>query len=147
MLAYLGHVFMENRHGLIVNACATAATSTAEREAAVLMLTAGRPPRTLGADKAYDVASFVADVRAAGVTPHLAQKTKYSALDRRTTRHPGYAISQRKRKLVEQAFGWMKTIGRLRKLRHRGGELVDWIFAFTATAFNLVRLRTLGAAA
>jgi transposase len=147
VLAYLGHVLMDNRHGLIVNACATAATGTAEREAAALMLTAGRPPRTLGADKAYDVASFVASVRAAGVTPHLAQKTKYSALDRRTTRQPGYAISQRKRKLVEQAFGWMKTVGLLRKLRHRGGERVDWVFTFTAATYNLVRLRTLGATA
>jgi transposase len=146
VLAYLGHVLMDNRHGLIVNACATAATGTAEREAAVLMLTAGRPPRTLGADKAYDAASFVASVRAAGVTPHFAQK-KYSAIDRRTTRPPGYAISQRKRKLVEQAFGWMKTVGLLRKLRHRGGERVDWVFTFTAATYNLVRLRTLGATA
>jgi transposase len=147
VLAYLGHVLMDNRHGLLVNACVTAATGTAEREAAALMLTAGRPPRTLGADKADDVASFVASVRAAGVTPHLAQKTKYSALDRRTTRQPGYAISQRKRKLVEQAFGWMKTVGLLRKLRHRGGERVDWVFTFTAATYNLVRLRTLGATA
>jgi transposase len=146
VLAYLGHVLMDNRHGFLVNACVTAATGTAEREAAALMLTAGRPPRTLGADKAYDVASFVASVRAAGVTPHFAQK-KYSAIDRRTTRPPGYAISQRKRKLVEQAFGWMKTVGLLRKLRHRGGERVDWVFTFTAAAYNLVRLRTLGARA
>jgi hypothetical protein len=78
--------------------------------------------------------------------PHLAQK-KYSAIDRRTTRQPGYAISQRKRKLVEPAFGWMKTVGLLRKLRHRGGERVDWVFTFTAAAYNLVRLRTLGALA
>lgn len=145
VLAYLGHVLMENRHGLIVNACATAATGTAEREAAALMLTAGARPRTVGADKSYDVASFVAVLRAAGITPHVAQKTQYTAIDRRTTRHSGYAVSQRKRKLVEQAFGWMKTVGLLRKLRHRGGELVDWMFTFTATAYNLVRLRTLGA--
>jgi transposase len=144
VMAYLGHVLMDNRHGLLVNACATAATGTAEREAALLMLTAGRPPHTIGGDKNYDVASFVTDVRALGVTPHVAQKAQYTAIDRRTTRHPGYAVSQRKRKLVEQAFGWMKTVGLMRKLRHRGGELVDWMFTFTATAYNLVRLRTLG---
>lgn len=145
VMAYLGHVLMENRHGLIVNACATAATGTAEREAAEIMLLAGRRPRTLGADKNYDVASFVATLRAAGITPHVAQKTQYTAIDARTTRHLGYHRSQRKRKLVEQAFGWMKTVGLMRKLRHRGGELVDWMFTFAATAYNLVRLRTLAA--
>jgi transposase len=145
VLAYLGHVLMENRHGLIVNACATAATGTAERDAAAIMLRAGRRPRTLGADKNYDVASFVATLRAAGITPHVAQKRRYTAIDARTTRHRGYHRSQRKRKLVEQAFGWMKSVGLMRKLRHRGGELVDWMFTFTATAYNLVRLRTLGA--
>jgi len=142
-MAYLGHVLMENRHGLIVNACATAATGTAEREAAVIMLPTGTRRRTLGADKNYDVASFVALVRAAGITPHVAQKVRFTAIDERTTRHAGYQISQRKRKLVEQAFGWMKTVGLLRKLRHRGGALIDWIFTFTAAAYNLVRLRTL----
>lgn len=146
VMAYLGHVLMENRHGLIVNACATAATGTAERDAAEIMLLAGRRPRTLGADKNYDVASFVTRLRAAGITPHVAQKRQYTAIDARTTRHPSYHRSQRKRKLVEQAFGWMKTVGLMRKLRHRGGELVDWMFTFTATAYNLVRLRTLGAA-
>ena len=146
-MAYLGHVLMENRHGLIVNAWATAATGTAEREAAEILLLAGRRPRTLGADKNYDVASFVATLRAAGITPPVAQNAQYTALDGRTTRHPGYPRSQRKRKLVEPAFGWMKTVGLMRKLRHRGGELVDWMFTFTATAYNLVRLRTLGAPA
>lgn len=146
VLAYLGHVLMENRHGLIVNACVTAATGTAEREAAAIMLAVERRPQTLGADKNYDVASFVATLRARGTTPHVAQKTQYTAIDRRTTRHPGYGVSQQKRKLVEQAFGWMKTVGLLRKLRHRGGELVDWIFTFTATVYNLVRLRTLATA-
>jgi len=77
----------------------------------------------------------------------VAAKRRFSAIDRRTTRHPGYAVSQRKRKLVEQVFGWMKTVGLMRKLRHRGGERVDWMFTFAATADNLVRLRTLGAAA
>jgi transposase len=146
VMAYLGHLLMENRHGLIVNACATAATGTAERDAAEMMLPRGRRRGTLGGDKNYDVASFVSVVRAAGLTPHVAQKVKYTAIDARTTRHSGYAISQRKRKLVEQAFGWMKTVGLLRKLRHRGGELVDWIFTFTAAAYNVVRLRTLLAA-
>ena len=98
---------------------------------------------TVGGDKAFDVASFVESVRTLGVTPHVAQKDKYTAIDARTTRHGGYAISQQKRKLIEQVFGWMKTIGGLRKLRHRGGELVDWIVTFTAAAYNLIRLRTL----
>jgi hypothetical protein len=98
---------------------------------------------TVGADKLFDVASFVADVRALGITPHVAQKATYSAIDRRTTRHAGYAISQEKRKLVEQVFGWLKTVGGLRKLRHRGGELVDWVVTFAAAAYNLIRLRTL----
>lgn len=147
VLAYLGHVLMENRHGLIVNACATAATGTAEREAAALMVGLERTPCTLGADKNYDVASFVTAMRAYGVTPHVAQKAQYTAIDGRTTRHPGYTISQRKRKLVEQVFGWMKTVGLLRKLRHRGGQRVDWIFTFTAAVYNLVRLRTLVARA
>jgi transposase len=148
VLAYLGHVLLDNRHGLVVNVCATAATGTAEREAAVLMLSAGgRRRRTVGADKNFDVASFVAAVRALGVTPHVAQKAQYTAIDGRTTGRAGYAVSQRKRKLVEQVFGWMKTVGLLRKLRHRGGELVDWIMTFTAAAYNLVRLRTLLAGA
>jgi len=141
-LAYLGHVLLDNRHGLVANVCATAATGTAEREAALILLPPARRAKTVGGDKNYDVASFVAEVRALGITPHVAQKT-HSAVDARTTRHAGYAISQRKRKLVEQVFGWMKTVGGLRKLRHRGGALVDWIVTFTAAAYNLVRLRTL----
>jgi IS5 family transposase len=129
---------------LIVNVCATAATGTAERETAVIMVAAGgRRRRTLGGDKNYDVASCVEALRDLGVTPHVAQKVQFTAIDGRTTRQPGYAVSQRKRKLVEQAFGWMKTIGLLRKLRHRGGELVDWNMTFTAAAYNLIRLRTL----
>jgi IS5 family transposase len=132
----------------VVNACATAATGTAEREAALLLLRPlARPGGTLGADKGYDVRGFVAEVRALGLTPHVAAKARQSAVDGRTTRHAGYGVSQRKRKLVEQVFGWMKTIGLLRKLRHRGGELVDWMMTFTAAAYNLVRLRTLLAGA
>jgi transposase len=142
-LSYAGHVLLDNRHGLVANVCVTAATGTAEREAALLLLTEAAHAVTVGGDKGFDVPSFVAQVRALGITPHVAQKAKYTAIDGRTTRHQGYAISQRKRKLIEQVFGWMKTIGGLRKLRHCGGELVDWIVTFTAAAYNLVRLRTL----
>ncbi len=142
-LAYLGHVLLENRHGLVTNVCATAATGTAERDAALLLLTTVPRATTVGADKNYDVASLVAGVRELGITPHVAQKIRGSAIDDGTTSDPGYAVSQRKRKLVEQVFGWMKTVGGLRKLRHRGGERVDWIVTFTAAAYNLIRLRTL----
>ena len=147
-LAYLGHLLTENRHGFIVDTAVTAATGTAERDAAIVLLgelplTARRP--TVGGDKNYDTRDWVAAVRTMGITPHVAQYTgqRRSAIDHRTTRHPGYATSQRCRKKVEQPFGWMKTIGLLRKLRHRGGRLVDWIFTFTAAAYNLVRWRNL----
>src|SRR5438552_3390338 len=120
------------------------ATGTAERDAAHLLLDASAPAgSTVGGDKNFDVAAFVAAVRALAITPHVAQKAVGTAIDGRTTRHAGYAISQQKRKLIEQVFGWMKTVGGLRKLRHRGGELVDWIVTFTAAAYNLIRLRTL----
>ena len=143
-LAYLGHVLLDNRQGLVANVCATHATGTAERAAAALVLEASAPPgSTVGADKGYDVASFVATVRVLAITPHVAQKARWSAIDGRTTRHAGYHVSQRKRKLVEQVFGWMKTVGGLRKLRHRGVDLVDWQLTFAATAYNLVRLRNL----
>ena len=145
-LAYLGHVLLDNRHGLVANVCATAATGTAERAAAASLLHASAAPgSTVGADKGYDVASFVGAVRGLGVTPHVAQKVRFSAIDGRTTRHAGYLVSQRKRKLVEQVFGWMKTVGGLRQLRHRGRALVDWIVTFTAAAYNLVRIRKLTA--
>jgi transposase len=149
-LAYLGHLLTENRHGFIVDTAVTAASGTAERDAAILLL--GELPLTsrrltVGADKNYDTREWVAAVRAMHITPHVAQYAatvhRRSAIDRRTTRHPGYATSQRCRKYVEQPFGWMKTVGLLRKLRHRGGRLVDWIFTFTATAYNLVRWRNL----
>ena len=148
-LVYLGHLLTENRHGLIVDACVTTATGTAEREAALTMLEdlpdGGR--KTVGGDKNYDTRDFVRDTRELGVTPHVAQypetTRRGSAIDGRTTRHAGYEISQRKRKLVEQAFGWMKTVGLLRKLHHRGNPLVNWVFTFHAAAYNLVRLRTL----
>jgi transposase len=147
-LAYLAHLLTENRHGFIVDTAVTAATGTAERDAAIVML--GELPLTtrritVGADKGYDTRDWVRAVRTMGITPHVAQYTGNhgSAIDQRTTRHPGYAVSQRCRKKVEQPFGWMKTVGLLRKLRHRGGRLVDWIFTFTAAAYNLVRWRTL----
>lgn len=142
-LSYAGHVLLDNRHGLVANVCVTAATGTAEREAALLLLAEAADAVTVGGDKGFDVPSFVAGVRARGVTPHVAQKVTGSAIDDRTTRHPGYAVSQRKRKLIEQVFGWLKTVGGLRKLRHRGGERVDWVVTFAAAAYNLVRLRTL----
>ena len=137
-------MLLDNRHGLVANVCTTPATGTAEREAAQQLLDASAPPgSTVGGDKNFDVRAFVAAVRALEITPHVAQKAVGTAIDSRTTRHPGYAISQQKRKLIEQVFGCMKTVGGLRKLRHRGGERVDWIVTFTAAAYNLIRLRTL----
>lgn len=142
-LAYLGEVLMENRHGLVVDACVVTATGTAEREAATQLLQAvPSRPATVGGDKAYDTRAWVETTRAIGVTPHVAQAPR-SAIDGRTTRHPGYAVSQRHRKRVEEVFGWMKTVGGLRKLRHRGTDTVEWQFLFVAAVYNLVRLRTL----
>jgi len=144
-LSYHGHALMDNRHGLVVNACATPASGTAEWEAAVEMATALPPQVTLGADKGYDTHAFVQALRGLTVTPHVAQHTskRSSAIDGRTTRHPGYLVSQQKRKLVEEIFGWLKTVGLLRKTRHRGVRRVDWIFTFTAAVYNLVRIRNL----
>ena len=150
-LAYLGHALMENRNGLVVDTRVTRATGRAERETALAMLEAvpGSRRLTLGADKGYDTKDFVASVRGLGVTPHVAQNTsgRASAVDTRTTRHPGYAISQRTRKRVEEIFGWMKTVGLMRKTRHKGVDRVGWTFTFTAAAYNLVRMRNLLAAA
>ena len=149
-LGYLAHLLTENRHGFIVDTAVTDAMGTAERDAALMML--GELPLTtrrvtVGGDKNFDMPAWVTAVRQMGITPHVAQHTtrRRSAIDARTTRHPGYALSQRCRKKVEQPFGWMKTVGLLRKLRHRGGRLVDWIVSFTAAAYNLVRWRTLAA--
>jgi transposase len=145
-LVYMGHVLMENRSGLIVDTDLTPADGYGERYAALEMLEALPGGRvTTGADKAYDYPEFVAELRHMTVTPHVAQNTtkRRSAIDGRTTRHVGYAVSQRKRKRIEEIFGWMKTIGLLRKLRHRGGPTVAWIFRFTAAAFNLIRIRNL----
>jgi transposase len=143
-LGYLGHVLMENRHGLVVDTRLTLATGTAEREAAVAMVQKrrGQYRVTLGGDKNYDTRDCVKQLRQQQVTPHLAQnnRNRCSALDGRTTRHAGYAVSQRKRKRVEEIFGWMKTIGLMRKVRHRGRALVEWMFTYTAAAYNLMRM-------
>jgi transposase len=146
-LSYSGHVLMENRNGLIADAEVLQATGTAERDAALLMLEAipGDHAVTVGADKGYDTKDFVQEARNVNATPHVAQK-KHSAIDGRTTRHAGYAVSQQKRKRVEEIFGWMKTVGGMRKLRHRGLQLVAWMFTFTAAAYNLVRIRNLSTA-
>ena len=150
-LCYLGHVLMENRHGLVVDTRVTPATGTAEREAALAMAEAipGQQRVTLGADKNYDTRDFVGELRELRVTPHVAQHTtgRSSAIDGRTTRHLGYAVSQRKRKCVEEIFGWLKTVGLMRKARHRGVARVGWTFTFAAAVYNLVRMRTLAAAA
>lgn len=146
-LAFMGHALMENRNGLVVDTRLTLATGVAEREAALEMVSAlsGRKRLTLGTDKGYDTVDFVDALRELKVTPHVAQnnKRRRSAIDDRTVRHAGYAVSQRMRKRVEEIFGWIKTVGNLRKTRHRGLERVDWMFAFTAAAYNLVRMRTL----
>ena len=138
---------MENRNGLVADVQVMPATGTAERDAALMMIgsMAGQEPITVGGDKGYDTKDFVAQSRQMNATPHVAQNNKgrKSAIDGRTTRHPGYAISQTKRKRVEEIFGWMKTVGGMRKLRHRGLELVSWMFTFAAAAYNLVRIRNL----
>ena len=144
-LYFMGHVVMENRHGLAVGARLTHATGRAEREAAIELL--GEIPRrrriTLGADKGYDVRGFVEELRQHDVTPHMAQKVRYSAIDGRTTRHLTYRVSQRLRKRVEEVFGWLKTVGMTRKVRHRGLRRVDWNFTFALAVYNLVRIRNL----
>jgi len=149
-LAFLGHVLMENRHGLVVETRLTAATGTAEREAALEMIGAKRQRKrgrlTLGGDKNYDTHEQVATLRALKVTPHVAQNTGRpggSAIDQRTTRHAGYAASQTKRQRVEEIFGWFKTVALMRKTRFRGLERVGWMFTWAAAAYNLVRMRNL----
>jgi len=144
-LCFLGHALMENRSGLLVDACLTPANGHAERVAALAMIErrADRPKSvTLGADKGYDAADFVNELRSMNVRPHVARSMngRRSAIDRRTTRHPGYAASQRIRKRIEEAFGWMKTIAGQRKTKFRGVERVGWAFAFAAAAYNLTRL-------
>lgn len=147
-LCYTGHSLTENRNGLIVDCELTEASGTAEREAALRLLErqrrrSGHRRMSVGADRGYDTRDFVAGARELGVTPHVARKKRASAVDGRITRHAGYAVSQRRRKLVEEPFGWMKTVGGLRKLLHRGKAKAAAIFTFNAAAYNLVRLRTL----
>ena len=144
-LGYLGHALMENRNGLVVDVETTHATGTAEREAAKVMLarTVTKAGATLGADKGYDVAEFVEAIREQGVTPHVAQKKKGSAIDRRTTRHAGYAVSLKIRKRVEEVFGWSKTVGPLRKARFVGLAKVKAQTLFTFAAYNLTRMATI----
>ena len=150
-LSYSGNLLVENRHGLIVDAEVFQANGTAERDAGLVMAERipGTKRVTLGGDKGFDTQGFVAECRNLGVTPHVAQnhaRPGGSAIDNRTTRHPGYSISQRKRKRIEECFGWLKTIALMRKVRHRGVCLVHWIFTFACAAYNLVRLRNLTAA-
>jgi len=159
-LCYMGHALMENRHGLVVDATVTTATGTAEREAAVEMITgvlpaepevataaatAAAPRITLGADKGYDAAGFIDELTGLNVDPHVAQNTsgRRSAVPDEVAAKSGYATSQRIRKRIEEVFGWMKTVGGMRKLHHRGTALVGWLFTFSAAAYNLVRLSRL----
>ena len=144
-LCYQGHLLMENRHGLAVATETTCATGTGERDAALYLATSrpGRRRITLAGDKGYDTAPFVRTCRTFRITPHVAQRRDVSAIDRRTTRHPGYPVSQRARKRVEEIFGWLKTVGGLRKTRYRGVRRVGWMFTFATAVYNLVRIRNL----
>jgi transposase len=146
-LGYLGHVLMENRNGLLVQTFLTEANGRAERDAAMLMAEAIPPGKrvTLGGDKNYDTQELVRELRGMNITPHVAQNNanRRSAVDERTTRHAGYEVSQRKRKRVEQSFGWMKMVGMLKKVKLRGIDKVGWLFTFTGAAYNLCRLRNL----
>jgi transposase len=147
-LSYCGNLLVENRNGLIVSSLVWEATGTAERDAAMAMLqdVPGSERVTVGGDKGFDTAEFVRECRNMHVTPHVAQnlgRRGGSAIDGRTTQHAGYRISQKKRKRIEECFGWLKTIALLRKVRHRGTLKVDWIFTFACAAYNLVRMRNL----
>ena len=146
-LSYMGHLVTENRNGLVVDTRLTLSTGTAERDAAIEMMeqkSAGKRV-TLAGDRGYDTQAFVEEIRSLNVTPHVARNTtnRRSAIDGRTTRHEGYAVSQRKRKRVEEVFGWMKTIALQRKTRFRGPDRVGWMFTFAAAAYNLIRMRNL----
>ena len=148
-LCHMGHLMTENRNGLIVDARLTEANGTAERTTALEMIEDNaKPGSTVGGDKNYDTADFVAGCRELGCTPHVSQNdtNRRSAIDARTTRHPGYRVSTIKRKRIEEPFGWMKTVGGLRKTRHCGRRLVEWFLILTATAYNLVRIPKLMAA-
>jgi transposase len=150
-LSYCGNLLVENRNGLIVDAEVFQANGTAERDAALVMLERlpGAQPLTVGGDKGFDTFGFVEECRHLRVTPHVAQnlgRRGGSAIDDRTTRHPGYATSQKKRKRIEECFGWLKTIALMRKVRHRGVSKVHWIFTIACAAYNLVRMRNLATA-
>lgn len=146
-LGYLGHILMENRNGLAMSAVVTQADGRAERIAAEVLIqqVRTRGQITVGADKAYDTRDFVATCRRLRATPHVTQNTTHrsSAIDARTTRHAGYSVSQRKRKCIEEIFGWLKTVGLVRKTRHRGRDRVGWMFTFAVAVYNLVRIRNL----
>jgi transposase len=145
-LFYSGHVVMDNRHGVAVGGCVIPPSGYAERAAALELLggVISRRHVTVGADKGYDTKDFVAALRLLGITPHVAQNTnrRRSAVDGRTTRHAGYSVSQQRRKRVEEIFGWLKTVGLMRKVRHRGTRRVDWMFTLALATYNLVRIRT-----
>ena len=147
-LSYNGNLLTENRNGLIITTEVFQANGTAERDAALVMLEQipGERRVTVGGDKGFDTRDFVTECRNMNVTPHVAQNTKRnggSAIDGRTTRHGGYEVSQKKRKRIEECFGWLKTIALMRKVRHRGLEKVGWVFTFAAAAYNLVRMKNL----
>jgi len=144
-LCHMGHILTENRNGLIVETEVTEAGTSQEWDAGTTMLAkqGTRPGRTVGADKGYDTLEFVAGSRGLGITPHVAAKSSRSRIDKRTTRTDGYKISQVKRKRIEECFGWMKDIGLMRKLRHVGRAKINWIFRFTAAAYNVTRLKGL----
>ena len=150
MLCFIGHALMENRNGLIVQGDLTQADGHAERKAALDMVHRHSPGSTrrltLGADKGYDAGGFISDLRQACVTPHVAQKARYSAIDGRTTRHEGYALSQKHRKKIEEAFGWAKTVGGMAQTMYRGVERVRSLFIMTMAANNLAKLPRLLAA-
>jgi hypothetical protein len=146
-LCFIGHVVMENRNGLAVGGRITRATGTTEAKEALGLLE--DIPRkgciTVGGDKGFDKPAFIAGLRGQQATPHVARNTtnQSSNIDQRTTRHPGYEVSQRKRKRIEEIFGWLKTIGMMRKTRHRGVLRVGWVFTFALAAYNLIRIRNL----
>jgi transposase len=145
ILCYQGHTVVENRHGLVVRAQVSHASGTAERDTALDLLQSlpGKRRKTVGADKGYDVKSFVAGCRERGITAHVAAKDKGSAIDQRTRRHVGYGISQRKRKRVEEPFGWSKLIGQIRQVKQRGKARVNALFQVTMMGWNLVRMRSI----
>jgi IS5 family transposase len=145
----MGHALIENRHGLVVAAAVSKAGGAGERNAALTMIErrADRAKRiTLGADKGYDDQDFVNELRSMAVTPHVARKARHSAIDKRTARHAGYATSQRRRKMVEEAFGWAKTIGGLTRVKLRGLSRIRYQFTFAMAAYNLIRMPKLLAA-